>query len=101
MADGNRWQKEIARLAIERLGPTDMVGVMYYAAAESWFIPFQEVGLDKERFYARLDRMTPGDMPDFDPFLQAASDTLTDPRHALAVRHIILISDGDPIFGPT
>jgi hypothetical protein len=43
--------------------------------------------------------MTPGDMPDFDPFLQSAADTLSDPKHNLAVKHCIVISDGDPSLG--
>ena len=45
MADGNKWQKEIAKLAIDRLSPIDMVGVLYYGFGNgSWFIPFQDVG---------------------------------------------------------
>ncbi len=99
MADGNKWQKEIAKLAIDRLGPADMVGVLYYGADASWYIPFQEVGVDRRRFATRLDRMTPGDMPDFDPFLRLAVDTLTNPTHGLAVKHTIVISDGDPMYG--
>ncbi len=99
MADGNRWQKEVAKLAIERLGPVDMVGVLYYTGASSWFIPFQAVGDDKGRFLRQLDRMTPGDMPDFDPFLKAAGDELVNPTHALVTRHVIVISDGDPSYG--
>ena len=43
--------------------------------------------------------MTPGDMPDFDPFLVAAVDTLTDDKYLLAVKHCIIISDGDPLYG--
>ena len=100
MADGNRWQKEIAKLAVERLGPADMVGVLYYGADAEWFIPFQPVGTDKGRFLAEIDGMTPGDMPNFDPYLALAVDTLSDPRHGLAVRHCVVISDGDPVLGP-
>lgn len=99
MADGNKWQKEVAKLAIERLSPADMVGVVYYTGAVSWFIPFQEVGDDKNRFFRRLDQMTPGDMPDFDPYLTAAVDVLTDGKYSLATRHVIVISDGDPSYG--
>jgi hypothetical protein len=40
--------------------------------------------------------MVPGDMMDFDPFLRAAHDTLADEKHGLAVKHTIVISDGDP-----
>ena len=99
LADGNKWQKEIAKLAIERLNAVDMLGVLYYDGSTKWHIPFQEVGDDKARLRALIDRMTPGDMPDFDPFLRAAADTLADPEHGLAVKHCILISDGDPPLG--
>ena len=34
MADGNIWQKEIAKLAIERLGPADKVGVARTSAGD-------------------------------------------------------------------
>ena len=100
MADGNKWQKEIAKLSIDRLNAVDMLGVLYYDGSVKWHIPFQEVGEDKGRLKGMIDRMVPGDMPDFDPFLKAAGDTLADPKHNLAVRHCILISDGDPTLGP-
>jgi uncharacterized membrane protein len=101
MAEGNYWQKVIAKLAIQRLGPVDMVGVCdfgFLGATVNWQIPFQQIGDQKEAMYAAVDKMNPGDMPDFDPFLQAAADTLSDPQHNLSVKHVILISDGDPNF---
>lgn len=96
MADGNKWQKEIGKLAIDRLNAIDMVGVLYYDGSTKWHVPFQQVGEDKGRLKAMIDRMVPGDMMDFDPFLKASYDTLTDPQHGLAVKHTIVISDGDP-----
>lgn len=105
MADGNRWEKEIAKLAINRLTPNDMVGVMAYGFGVgqgiNWVVPFTQIGEGKNRMLAAVDSMVPGDMPDFDPFLSSAVNTLIDPQHNLAVRHIILISDGDPQYGPT
>lgn len=102
MADGNKWQKEMAKLAIQRLNAADMVGVVDYqfgvGGQVNWVIPFQTIGDNKPALYAAVDRMTPGDMPDFDPFVQAAADTLSDPKHNLSVKHCILISDGDPNF---
>lgn len=104
MADGNKWQKDIAKLAIKRLGAIDMVGVAQYdwsgGRGVGWTIPFQEVGENRGRLEAAIDKMTPGDMPDFDPFLVAAADILSDEKHALVVKHTILISDGDPQYGP-
>src|SRR4051812_43444278 len=40
--------------------------------------------------------MQPGDMMDFDPALVMATQELTNPKHNLATKHIIVISDGDP-----
>ena len=99
MADGNKWQKEIAKLAIQRLSAIDMVGVLYYDLNTKWHVPFQTVGENKGRLLAMVDRMLPGDMLDFDPFLKAAYDTLSNPAHGLATKHVILISDGDPALG--
>ncbi len=111
MADGNKWQKEIAKLAIQRLGPADMVGVVQYdgfggaGQGVKWHIPFQQVGeqesANRNRILSQLDALTPGDMPDFDPFLTAAYDTLSNPKYGLSVKHAIVISDGDPNYsGP-
>lgn len=105
MADGNFWQQKIARLAIERLGASDMIGVLQYGFGTGngngvqWHIPFQEIGDNRRALLAKIDSLVPGDMPDFDPFLTAAVDTLTDPKHNLGVKHCIVISDGDPIYG--
>lgn len=95
MADGNKWQKEIAKLAIERLSANDMIGLLYYDGSTKWHIKFQLVEDNKAGLKAEVDRMVPGDMIDFDPFLKAALDTLNDPQHGLAVKHCIIISDGD------
>ncbi len=97
MADGNRWQKVIANMAVERLGANDMVGVLYYNnGSTKWHVEFQPVGDNKAGIKAQIDRMTPGDMMDFDPFLRAAHDKLTDEKFGVAVKHTIIISDGDP-----
>src|SRR5262249_51278720 len=55
------------------------------------------IGSRRNAMYTLVDRMTPGDMPDFDPALQLAYNELTNPNHKLATKHIILISDGDPM----
>jgi hypothetical protein len=94
--DGHKWEKEIAKLAIERLNAIDMIGVLYYDGSTTWHIPFQQVGQDKGRLKAAVDKMRTGDMMEFDPFLRTACDTLTDEKHGLAVKHCIVISDGDP-----
>lgn len=97
MADGNRWQKEIAKLAIKKLAATDEVGVLHYDwGVHKWHIPLQVIGSKRSTLLGLVDRMVPGDMPDFDTPLKMAYDSLTDPAKALSVKHVIIISDGDP-----
>ena len=97
MSDGNMWQKKIAKLAIDKLGPLDMVGVLGLGwQGQEWHVPFSTVGEKRAGMKAQVDRMTPGDMPDFDSPLQMAYDKLSDPKFELAKKHVIIISDGDP-----
>lgn len=98
MAEGNFWQKKIAKLAIERLSGIDMVGMLYYdwqTGADRWHIPFQVVGVNRDNILRMVDTMSPGDMPDAAPSLRMAKNALSNPAHQLGVRHIIFISDGD------
>jgi uncharacterized membrane protein len=94
--DGNAWQKKIAKLAIEKLSPFDMLGTLQFdGPGHVWHIPFQKVGRDRARLFNLIDSMIPGDMPDIDPSLEKAHAALTDPRYRLGTRLIIFISDGD------
>jgi hypothetical protein len=101
MADGNMWQKKIAKLAVERLGQADEVGVIDFGiAGHQWVVKMQEIGDRRGAILAQIDQMSPGDMPDFDPALKMAHAELTDPKRGLSTKHVIIISDGDPIFTP-
>lgn len=91
--EGNYWQKVVAKEAIRVLSPTDEAGVVHWTGREGWLFPLQEVR-DKSRLLARVDGMTPGDMPDMDPSLAMARNSLA--KSDAMTRHIILISDGDP-----
>jgi uncharacterized membrane protein len=101
IAEGNRWQKVIAKLAINKLSSSDMVGVLHYAyvgaAGHQWHLPFQEVGEgpNRNRLMNIVESLAPGDMPDVDPALEKAFAALTKPEYDLVTRHIIFISDGD------
>ncbi|MGL4549762.1 MAG: VWA domain-containing protein, partial [Gemmataceae bacterium] len=97
MADGNRWQKKIAKLAVERLGPADEVGIIDYDFKCKWPVPMAEAGPHRAKILAAIDGLMPGDMPDFDPALQMAFDALTDPKKDYGAKHVIIISDGDPV----
>ena len=100
MAEGNAWQKKIAKIAIQKLSPMDMMGMLYYAFDEKgsghkWHIPFQLIGGRRNALLGMVDSMQPGDMPDVDPALEKAYKELTNIKYGLGTKHIIFISDGD------
>ncbi|HIQ19619.1 MAG TPA: VWA domain-containing protein [Planctomycetes bacterium] len=101
MPNGNFWQKVIAKEALKVLGARDYCGVLHYtgvgATGTSWLWEpgMRVVGGARDEMLNRIGRMTPGDMPDFDPGLVMAYQALSALPQA-AVKHIIVISDGDP-----
>jgi uncharacterized membrane protein len=97
MADGNHWQKVIAREAVNALGPQDYCGVIHWSGIEQWLWGrgLLQVGSNRNQMLARLDRMTPGDMPDFEPAMVLAKQGFAKVPTA-AIKHMIIISDGDP-----
>lgn len=99
IAEGNRWQKEVAKLAIRKLSLSDMVGVMYYSYGpqngHTWHVPFQQIGEKRDAIMRQVDKMQPGDMPDVDPALNMVLKELNNPAYELAKKHMIFISDGD------
>lgn len=99
MARGNFWQKQIAIEALKSLGGQDYCGVIHWTGTESWLWQFPaglaKVGSNRREMLARMGRMTPGDMPDFDPSLKLAAAGFRKCTEA-ATKHMIVISDGDP-----
>lgn len=96
MAQGNHWQKKIAGEALKALGERDYCGVLHWNGREQWLwgglIQVQD---RRNQMLAQIDRMTPGDMPDFDPTMQMALQGFNALQDA-AIKHMIIISDGDP-----
>jgi uncharacterized membrane protein/secreted protein with Ig-like and vWFA domain len=94
--DGNRWARETAAAVVDVLGERDKIGVLQYdMKGENWAVPLQPA-LNKAKIKSAIYNLDPGDMPDFQRIMKMAYDGLiTDAREA-AVRHIIVISDGDP-----
>jgi len=97
IAQGNFWQKKIAIEALKTLGPRDYCGLIHWNGTEQWLwgkglLP---VGPNRAQMLKRIDFMTPGDMPDFEPSMQMARLGFAAVPDA-AVRHMIIISDGDP-----
>ena len=99
MAQGNYWQKVIAREALKVLGPHDYCGVVHWEGKEEWLWGkpqgLVKVGQNKDKMMARLGQMTPGDMPEFDPSLHMAAASFAK-LDAASIKHMIVISDGDP-----
>ncbi len=102
MAEGNHWQKVIAREGLNALGPQDYCGVIHWDAStfmEGWLWGkpqgLIQVGTKRDRMVSRLDQMAPGDMPEFEPALRLSIAGFNSVSKA-ATKHMIIISDGDP-----
>ncbi len=95
--EGNHWQKVIAKEAIKTLGAQDYCGIIHWSFAEQWLWNpnLCRVGDNRDQMLALLDRMTPGDMPQFETAFVKAQTEFAALQDA-AVKHMIVISDGDP-----
>ena len=93
--EGNYWQKVVAKAAIGALSNYDYAGMLHWEGQEAWLFTVRPVGNGRGSMLRAIDRMTPGDMPDFDPSLQMARRGLKGVKDAMS-RHIVVISDGDP-----
>ena len=93
--EGNYWMKVIAQEAIKTLSSYDYCGMVHWEGQEAWLFTIRPVGNGKASMLRAIDRMTPGDMPAFDPTLQLSLTGLRKVQDAMT-KHIILISDGDP-----
>jgi uncharacterized membrane protein len=93
--EGNFWQKVVAKAAIKALSSYDYAGLMHWEGQEAWLFTLRPIGSGQNSMLRAIDRMTPGDMPDFDPSLQMAMKGLNAIPDAMS-KHIVVISDGDP-----
>ncbi len=95
IAEGNYWQKVVSKAALNALSTYDYAGMIHWEGEEAWLFSLKPIGGGRDIMLRAIDRMTPGDMPDFDPSLQMAMNGLMRVRDAMT-RHIVIISDGDP-----
>ncbi len=95
IAEGNYWQKVVAKAAINALSSYDYAGMLHWEGQEAWLFSLRTIGSGRPSMLRAIDRMTPGDMPDFDPSLVKAMNGLNGIRDAMT-KHIVIISDGDP-----
>ena len=91
--NGNFWEKQIAKDAVRTLSYNDEAGCIQSQGGASWVFPLQQVR-DKSHLYARIDRMTPMDMMDFDSVMTPARNALM--KSDAMTKHIIMVTDGDP-----
>jgi uncharacterized membrane protein len=94
--EGNFWEKETARLAVEKLGPEDECGILGLSqqGQMQWVAKRQRVG-NGAALKRIIGRMTPMDMPDFDVAMQMAVTSLA--QSDATNKHMIILSDGDPM----
>ncbi len=100
MAEGNHWQKVVARESIKALGPMDYCGLLHWDnfGQNAWLWGGKQ-GLirtsgQRKQMLALLSRMNPGDMPDFEPAMKMALVAFN--SVPASIKHMIIISDGDP-----
>jgi hypothetical protein len=95
MPRGNYWGKVVAMKALDTISSKDYFGVLEYnhLIGVSWAVQLKEA-VNKSAIKLAIEKMSNGDMPDFDQTLQMAAAALKERRDA-AQRHIIIISDGD------
>jgi uncharacterized membrane protein len=96
--EGNHWQKVIAHKAIEVLGDQDFCGVIQWIGTDQWLWQggLVQVEGNRRKMLALVDRMTPSDMPQFDPSMRMAAAAFQNLGPKVSVKHMIIISDGDP-----
>ncbi len=95
IAEGNYWQKVVAKAALGALSSYDYAGLLHWEGKEAWLFTLKPIGAGRTGMLRAIDRMTPGDMPDFDPSLLMAMRGLNAIPDAMS-KHIVVISDGDP-----
>ena len=95
MPNGTYWGKQVCNAAIDALSRLDLAGIIEvnWSQGVDWIHPLVPVG-DGLAIKQAINKLTFGDMQDFDPSLNLALAGL---KNADAgQKHAIIISDGDP-----
>lgn len=95
--DGNTWGKRIARQAIKVLTAQDEVGVLAYGSTEYWVFKLTPAS-QYEELATKINGADLGDMPSFAATMEMGLTELM--KSDAATRHMIIISDGDPVPAP-
>lgn len=102
MPKSNYWQKRISVESIKLLGNRDFCGMVQWNGRDQWLWGKDKGGMlragpNRKMMLARIDRMAIGDMPAFDGSMAMAAKAFAGlPPGEVAVKHMIIISDGDP-----
>jgi len=98
IARGNYWAKEMSKKSVDTISSQDYLGVLAYSfspGGNNWEVPLQ-IAKNKEAVKSRIDRIDPGDMPDFGSTMEMAYRELTAGLgQDAAQKHVIILSDGD------
>lgn len=105
MPKGNYWGQQMASAAVDSLSEFDYLGIIEYdwnggpntRNNSGWRLPLQLAG-DKTEAHNAVKSLVFGDMQDFSSAMELALEGLLSVD--AAQRHVIIISDGDPI-GPS
>lgn len=92
--EGNAWAKRITKQAIKVLSPQDDVGVLDYEGGERWVFEIAPAK-DYDNLVIKINAAEPGDMPGFGGPMRKGLAGLK--LNDAATKHMIIISDGDPI----
>ena len=96
--EGNTWAKRITAQAIKVLGAQDEVGVLIYGPrAEQWVFELTPAR-EYDRLVLKINGAEPGDMPSFGSTMKMGLEGLR--KSDAATKHMIIISDGDPVPAP-
>ena len=91
--EGNHWQKVIGAEALKVLGPSDYCGCIHwdnFTGRDNWLWKDAASGKglarieDRQRIWlGKIDRMSPGDMPAFEPsMVMALSEFIPNPARS-------------------
>jgi uncharacterized membrane protein len=92
--EGNTYAKRVTKEAIRVLGSQDEAGVLAFMGGDSsWVFELTPVS-QYDAMVRKINAATPGDMPSFQPIMEAGYTALA--KSDAAAKHMIVISDGDP-----
>jgi uncharacterized membrane protein/Mg-chelatase subunit ChlD len=94
--EGNYWQKVVAKESITTLSPYDYCGMLHWEGQEAWLFTVRPIASGMPAMLRAIDKMIPGDMPDFAPSVLMAMKGLNNNAKDAMTKHIVIISDGDP-----